>query len=230
MHDPIHSSNNTQHSPHSSSSSLKVHPPSSSSSSSASVHSGPHLQVGPSALAINSLFQRSKADTAAAIPLQVLRCLQQLKGKCLLCWLHGAESDHITSCCPGTGEWEGWQRSKLGVDDFAWKHWYFSENKSNDVKGYCWKCLLNLDWLPVHHINTTQGCLFPDMVFEIVWIILDSQPLCKALSEYVGREDVADVNGYTSWLLGRFNGEKKWRHCSTLLVLFFFNFACSHFN
>ncbi|KAF8328720.1 uncharacterized protein EI90DRAFT_3017570 [Cantharellus anzutake] len=53
-----------------------------------------------------------------------------------------------------------------------------------------------------------------------------SEALHKGLANYIGDPKVETICGYESWLLGRWEGNKKWCNSSTLLVLFFYR-CCS---
>jgi hypothetical protein len=122
---------------------------------------------------------------------------------------------------------QGWQQYQEGYQEWQWKRVLFcTKGDGKDIEGYCWKCLLNMDSSLVHTCPMKDGCKFPDMVPEMAWMVLGSEVLRKGLANYVGDPKVETLSGYESWLLGRWEGNKKWRNSSTLLVLFFYR-SCS---
>ncbi|KAF8312305.1 uncharacterized protein EI90DRAFT_3023133 [Cantharellus anzutake] len=127
---------------------------------------------------------------------------------------------------PGT-QGQGWQQYQEGYHKWKWKRGLFcTKGDGKDIEGYCWKCLLNMDSSLVHTCPTKDGCKFPDMIPEMAWMVLGSEALRKGLANYIGDPKVETICGYESWLLGRWEGNKKWRNSSTLLVLFFYR-CCS---
>ncbi|KAF8318857.1 uncharacterized protein EI90DRAFT_3020916 [Cantharellus anzutake] len=118
---------------------------------------------------------------------------------------------------------QGWQQYQEGYHQWKWKRGLFcTKGDGKDIEGYCWKCLLNMDSSLVHTCPTKDGCKFPDMIPEMAWMVLGSEALRKGLANYIGDPKVETICGYKLWLLGRWEGNKKWCNSSTLLVLFFY--------
>jgi hypothetical protein len=181
------------------------------------------LQHANNAFQVNVTLQQALAESTATVPMQVHTILQELRGKCLVCWRHSCSATHPTSQCKGTDRWSGWRREGSVGGDFAWKRARFINSTAGDTRGYCWKCLLNPDWQPVHRNSSTHGCLFPDMIFEMIWIIAHSDELRSALATQTGDPTILTMDGFVEWCRRRFNGDKKWRNFSTQLVLFFYH-------
>lgn len=143
-------------------------------------------------------------------------CLKELHGLCLACLSDGMESTtHKTHKCLR------WERYKMGKQAFDWKKEYFC---SGADKGYCYRCLLNPDYIHVH----PQGpghmeCMYDGIVFELCWIVIGNRELLQSLATYLNEPELSSQSEYIDWLRRKFNDDRKWRNCATLLIVWFYN-------
>ena len=174
------------------------------------------LQPTSTALNVNSALHRKYALQAQQMPMRVEACLRALQGLCLVCLSQGIHNKgHQTHKC------KKWERYKMGAQAFEWKKDQFC---SRGDKGYCYKCLLNPDHPPVHPNGSGYGqCIYDGIVFELCWIVIGNDKLLKSLATYLNEPGLSSQKEYIDWLRGKYNDDRKWRNCATLLLIWFHN-------
>lgn len=168
------------------------------------------------ALNINSSLHRKQVLQAKQMPLRVETCLMGLEGLCLACLVEGIECrNHKTPQC------FKWSRIKMGRQAFDWKKEYFC---SSGDKGYCYRCLLNPDYAPVHPNGPGyRECIYDGIVFELCWIMIGNKELLGSLGRYLDEPGLTSQSEFIDWLRGKFDDDRKWRNCATLLLVWFYN-------
>jgi len=175
------------------------------------------LQATSTTLNVNSALHRKYAKEAKKMPMRVETCVKGLQGLCLACLCDRIETKgHQTHRC------KKWQRYKMGSRQaFEWKKEHFC---SKGDKGYCYRCLLNPDYVGVHPEGSAYGqCQYAGIVFEVCWLVIGNKGLLKSLAKYVDEPGLENEPEYIEWLKGKFNDDRKWRNCATLLIVWFYN-------
>lgn len=108
-------------------------------------------------------------------------------------------------------------------------------DKKDEHYGYCWCCLLNDDSTALHpyrkelalgtKVNRAEsrGCLYPDMVFPLAWVVVGDAQMRRSLAAHMRDSRIETVEGFQEWMMERVDGDKKWRNFATHLIVWFYN-------
>jgi len=66
-------------------------------------------------------------------------------------------------------------------------------------------------------------CIYDGIVFEVCWIVIGNDKLLKSLATYLDEPGLSSQTEYIDWLRGKYNDDRKWRNCATLLLIWFHN-------